>query len=166
MTAKTAIVLSFISLGISIIVAILMFFSYRAARTAIRQASFQQKFTTFNIASQAMMNEPAFIYSVHGLDDSVSEQEARNIAYLGLLMDCFQCFYGWQFNGDFKKMVKTQEKVPTFLTKILEVGQNQQRWGEMKNLFYNELDAGFVKAIDSLIDWLKDNKQRMPSGSN
>jgi len=44
-----------------------------------------------------------------------------------------------------------QKKEPTFLTRILGVKNNQQRWSLMKNLFYNELDANYVEAIDSLI---------------
>jgi membrane-anchored protein YejM (alkaline phosphatase superfamily) len=47
-----------------------------------------------------------------------------------------------------------QKKEPTFLTRILGVKNNQQRWSLMKNLFYNELDANYVEAIDSLIDGL------------
>ena len=155
MSTKTAIIISFTSIGISILVAIFSFFRVRAASRAIRQASFIQKFSTFNIASQAMMNNPEYLYSVHGLDRSVPEEEARNVAYLGLLMDCFQCEYEWKFKGKFKKIVKMQKKKPTFLTRILGINNNQQRWFLMKNLFYNELDADYLEAIDSLIDLLK-----------
>ncbi len=98
------------------------------------------------------MRNPEFLYSVHKLDRNIPPKEARNISYLGLLVDCFQRFYDYTFNGDFKKMEKELVNRPTFFNNILAVPENQKRWKIMKRLFYNDKDKAFTEAVDALIE--------------
>ena len=146
-----ATIISLVALGISLLAAYFAWRSVKVAREAKEQAAVQQYYSTFNIASKEMMQNPEFLYSVHGLDRGVPVKDTQYIAYLGLLMDNFQFYYDLRFKGDFKRMSEELTKRPTFLTNILAVPDNQKRWAIMKKLFYSNFDAGFVETIDSLI---------------
>lgn len=153
-------VIATIAAGISLLIAFLAWRNAKAAKAAIRQAARQQYFSTFNVASQAMITNPEFLYSVHGLDKSVPIEDAPNIAYLGLLMDSFQNYYDWQFESNFAEMEKELTERPAFLNRVVSVQKNQERWAAMKDLFYNDYDAGFVDAVDHLIDNLAKKEEQ------
>ena len=125
----------------------------RNANQAIRRVSLQQLFVAFNVASQASLEDPKLLYDVHGLDRTVPTEEARRIAYLSLLMDGFQYFYGEVYGGDFSKMAKTMKGESTFLNRILAIKANQKRWSTLKRLYYGDFDTSFTKAIDDLIEY-------------
>lgn len=123
----------------------------KVARAELEQTAYQQMFSTYNLSSQATMVNPQFLYSVHELDKNIPVKEAQNISYLGLLIDCFQRFYHWEFDGDFKKMEEELINSPTFFSNLLAVKRNQERWETMKKLFYNNNDKAFTDAVDALI---------------
>lgn len=121
------------------------------ARKTLKQASLIKLFSTFDLASQATLANPELLYSVHGLDSSVSPEEARNIAYLSLLLDGFQHFYGEKFEGKFAQMEEELKRESTFLNRVLGVEANQERFLIVKSLYYGEFDESFIAAIESLI---------------
>lgn len=123
------------------------------ARNAARRASLLQLFTSFDSANRATLAKPELLYSVHGLDASVSEDEAARIAYLSMLLDGFQHFYDELYQGNFERMVLDFKARPTFLNRILAVKENQRRWELMKSMYYHSFDDAFVKAIDELLQF-------------
>lgn len=78
-------------------------------------------------------------------------EEARNIAYLSMLLDSFQHYYGERDKDDFAKMVDEMKSQSTFLNRILRVEENKRRWPILKNIYYGDFDSAFVAAIESLI---------------
>jgi hypothetical protein len=153
-----AIVISIVATVIAFIALVVSWQQVRKAHQAIRQASLQQLFAAFNLASQASLEDPKLLYDVHGLDRTVPMEEARKIAYLSLLMDGFQHFYGEVYGGDFRKMAKTLKGKSTFLNRILAIMVNQERWNTLKKLYYGDFDASFIKAIDNLIEYENSKK--------
>ncbi len=134
--------------------------SYQAlvARQAVKQASLMILFSTFDVASQTTLTNPELLYSVHGLDRSIPTEEAANIAYLSLVLDGFQHYYGEELKGNFQAMEAKLKRQSTFLNRILAVPENQQRWQYLKNLYYGEFDKDFVHAIEGLIKYENSKK--------
>lgn len=85
-------------------------------------------FSSFDTANQLTIAQPDLLYSVHGLDKSIPRGEASNIAYLSMLIDAFQNFYGEKYNGDFAKTANEFKAKPAFLNRILAVPENRMRW--------------------------------------
>lgn len=123
----------------------------RAAERSLRQAQLLKLFGSFDVASESTIANPEFLYSVHGLSRDVPIEEARNIAYLSLLLDAFQHFYYEHCDGDFTKMVTEMKSQSTFLNRILTVAENKDRWDILKNIYYGDFDSGFIAAIETLI---------------
>lgn len=145
-----------IAVGLTaVIVAVLAAFYTRrqveVAQHAIKQAASIRLFSTFDLANQANLDRPEFLYSIHGLDKSIPKEEAANIAYLSLLMDGFHRFYGERYDWDFTRMTEEFQHTSTFLTRLLQVPENQARWEHVKKLYYGDIDKVFVDAIDELI---------------
>ncbi len=115
-------------------------------------------FTTFNQASQICFGNPDVFYAVDGLEKSIPPKEAKNIAYLGILIDAFQQFYGYIYNEDFSKMLAELKEKSTYLNNLLAIKENQERWETIKRLHYGSFDDSFVKAIDELIQCTESNK--------
>ena len=103
------------------------------------------------MASESTIANPEFLYSVHGLSRDVPIEEARNIAYLSMLLDSFQHFYYEHCDGDFTKMITEMKSQSTFLNRILTVAENKDRWNILKKIYYGGIDSGFVAAIDTLM---------------
>jgi hypothetical protein len=148
-----AIVISVIATAIAFIALVVSWQQVRKAHQALRQASLQQLFSAFNLASQASLEDPKLLYDVHGLDRTIPIDEARKISYLSLLMDGFQYFYGEVYDGDFGKMAETMKRKSTFLNRVLAIAANQERWNTLKKLYYGDFDTSFIQAIDNLIEY-------------
>lgn len=155
-------VVSIVSIVISLMSAMAAFLSWRTARAANRQVELLSLFTSFDLASQALLQEPRLLYTVHGLEEHSNPlEEAKSIAYLGLLLDGFERFYRQKLtpnqefgkDQDFSKMVEEMKANPTYLNSLLAIPANQERWEVLKRLFYNEGDRPFTKAIDDLIQY-------------
>lgn len=131
--------------------AVFAFSQARAAKRSLRQAQLLKLFGSFDVASESTIAHPEFLYSVHGLARDVPLEEARNIAYLSLLLDAFQHFYYEHCDGDFTKMVTEMKSQSTFLNRILTVAENKDRWDILKKIYYGGIDSGFVAAIDTLM---------------
>jgi hypothetical protein len=116
-------------------------------------------FTTFNQASQICVDDPNVFYAIDGLDRSIPPDEAKNVAYFGLLMAGFQQFYGHIYNDDFNKMLKALKDKSTYLNNLLGVKENQARWQHIRQLYYGSFDQTFVNAIDELIQNVNCQKQ-------
>lgn len=124
------------------------------AIVANNKASLNNLYTSFDIANQATIERPELLYTVHGLPKSIPIGEARNIAYLSILLDGFQDYYGsnWKFFGRFRRMEWALRRNTTFLNRILSIPENQKRWYELKKIYYGDFDADFIQAIESLIE--------------
>jgi len=152
------------SLAVAVIALIFSWHSTKTASEAVKQTFLLKLFSSFDEANRATINDPDLLYSVHGLDRSISEQEASRIAYLSLLIDGFQHFYGQVYNEDFPKMENELKARSTFLNKILTVKENQDRWKILKELYYGDFDRNFIRAIDAIIEHENQKLDRTPSG--
>ncbi len=130
--------------------AIFAYFQAQAAKHSLRQASQLRFFSTFDLANQLCVENPELLRSVHGVN--IDTQEAQNVAYLSLLLDAFQHYYGEKYERDFKVMESKLKQQSSFLNNILSVPQNQQRWLELKKLYYGDFDSGFIRAVEALIE--------------
>lgn len=155
--------IAFASAMFSLVSAVFTFNQAKAAKESLRQASISNLFSAFDTASKLTITKPELLYSVHGLDKSVSNEEATNIAYFSLLMDAFQHYHGEKYNGDFTKMENEYKIKSTFLNRILSLAENQNRWRMLKNLYYGELDARFIKAIEALMEHENNKKHKAQS---
>lgn len=161
---ETAIaVISAIIAAVSVIFA---YFQTRAAKEAIRQASLLGLFGTFDRASEATLHSPELLFEVHGLPHSLGEDEARRIAYLSLLLDGFQHFYGQLYAGDYTKMVEELKQRSVFLNRILRVKGNKTRWDQLKHIYYGDFDSGFLSAIDALFEHELQTQAEQSAGRN
>ena len=149
---------------IALVAAIIAYYQAQVARQSVQQAARLKLFSTFELANQALLSNPELLYSVHGLDKSISSTEATSIAYLSLILDGYQHYYGEQFNENFSEMTNKLKITSTFLNRILAVPENQKRWVYLKNANYDEFDKQFIKAIDELIS--HENSQRKSVKSN
>lgn len=122
--------------------------SYRAMTEARRE----RLFGAFDQASQMSIQNPSLMRLVHGLPDTVSSDEASAIAYLSLLLDGFQHFYGPKDGNKFEVMLNEMSKNSTFLNRITMVPGNRSRWEVIKKTYYGDFDNGFVRAVDELFD--------------
>lgn len=148
-------------------------FSLQNARGGVRSAEIASRalertnvlslFNGFHTANQATLQSPELLYDVHGLDRNITIEEARNIAYLSVLLDAFQSFYDDLYDGDFTRMAGDMKKQSTFLNKILSIPANEQRWKVAKNIYYGDFDAFFISAIDDLLQF---EKQRSGGANN
>ena len=143
-----------IAIGSLLIAMIAVYFSWQGTKFAnesVKQAFMLNLFSTFDEANKATIENPDLLYSVHGLDESIPQDEAARIAYLSLLIDGFHHFYGELFNEDFSKMQSSLQNQSVFLNRILAIEENQKRWALMKPLYYGEFDKSFIDAVDKLI---------------
>ncbi len=157
--------ISITSIIIAFIVLIFSWLQTSAARKQINLAlksldriTLNYLFATFSQASQVSFSNPDVIYAVDGLDKSIPPKEAKNIAYLGLLIDAFQQFYGYVYNEDFSKMIEELKAKSTYLNNLLTIRENQQRWQKIKQLYFGSFDEAFVRAIDELIQHIQSKK--------
>ncbi len=142
--------------------------SWLRANAAIKQAntaseslhrmSVRSLFTSFNLASHICVDKPDVLYAVDGLDKSIPAEEAKNIAYFGLLMDGFQQFYGQIFKENYSQMAKELKRKSTYLSRLLASEANQKRWNILKPLYYGDFDSSFIEAIDELIQYENENR--------
>ena len=154
-----SIIIAFVALIISWLRANAAIKQANAASESLHRMSLRSLFTTFNQASQICVGNPNVFYAVDGLDRTVPLEEAKNIAYFGLLMDGFQQFYGQIYNENFGKMLKELKEKSAYLNNLLAIVENQKRWERIRQLYYGSFDEPFVKAIDELIQYIKDKKQ-------
>jgi hypothetical protein len=56
---------------IAVAAAIFALYQAKAAQKAVKQASLIKLFSTFDLASQATIDRPELLQSVHGLDESI-----------------------------------------------------------------------------------------------
>lgn len=150
MEIDTSIILSFVAIVIAIATAIFSWKRASIASKSLHQMSLQNLFSSFNQAGQACLENPDFLYAVGGLDKSISHNEAKNIAYLSLLIDGFQQYYGQKYKENFSKMVKELKNKSTYLNQLLANKSNQKRWEIIKPLYYGNFDSSFIEAIDEL----------------
>lgn len=129
------------------------------ASESLHRMSLRSLFTAFNQASQICVDNPNVFYAVDGLAKSIPLEEARNIAYFGLLIDGFQQFYGQVYDDNFSKMFKELKEKSTYLNNLLAIKENQKRWESIRQLYYGSFDESFVKAIDELTEYEKGKKQ-------
>ena len=149
------------SIVISVASAVFTWQTAKAAKDTIKQTVLMKLFSTFDLASQVSIAQPDLLYVVHGLDKSIPPEEAKCIAYMSLLMDGFQHFNEFAFNGDFDKMERIHKNKSTFLNRLLAVKANQGRWQILKKLYYGDFAVNFTKAIDSIIEY--ENNRRSPN---
>lgn len=128
------------------------------ATKSLHQASVRSLFSSFNLASQISTDKPDVLYAVDGLDKSIPAEEARNIAYFGLLMDGFQQLYGQIYQENYSQIAKDLKSRSTYLNKLLAREANQNRWEILKPLYYGNFDNSFIKAIDELIRYENERK--------
>ncbi len=158
--------LSAVAATLSAIIAIVAAsFALQNARGAVRSAELAGRgleranvlglFNGFNAANQATLQNPELLYDVHGLDRSITLDEARSIAYLSVLLDAFQAFYDDLYGGDFSKMAADMKEQSTFLNKILAVPANEARWAVAKSIYYGDFDKSFVESVDALLQFEK-----------
>ena len=145
--------ISIISAVIAAIAALFALFQARVARDAIKQTSLLGLFESFNRASDATLQNPDLLYEVHGLPKTIDEPEAKRIAYLSLLLDGFQHYYGHVYKEDFKAMERDLKKHSVFLNRILGIESNQRPWNVLKNIYYGDFDSEFIKAVDRLFEY-------------
>lgn len=155
-----------LSVGIALVAAVFALWQARAAKIqaeaakiqadatmiALEQTSRLRLFSTFDLASQVTIEDPKLLYSVHGLSESVPLEEAKNIAYLSLLLDAFQHYYSEKYNGNFEKMQADLVTYSTFLNKFLAVKENQERLPTLKSIYYGQFDHQFIQAIEGIIE--------------
>ena len=139
------------STAIAIIAACIAAYQARIAQKAVLHAAEMKLFISFDLANQAVLANPELLYSVHGVDRTIPKEEAHSIAYLSLLLDGFEQFYGHKYRGAFVAMQSEMARRTTFLSRILAVPDNQRRWNLLKEIFYGQFDKSFVSAIDNLI---------------
>lgn len=144
-------IIAIIGTVMALAAAVFAYIQARAAESSLRQAQLLNLFGSFDVASERTIANPELLYSVHGLSRNVPIEEARNIAYLSLLLDSFQHFYNEKYDGDFTKMVLEMKSCSTFLNRILTVAENKSRWDILKNIYYGDFDSGFVAAIEALM---------------
>ncbi len=125
--------------------------SAKAADRAVEQANQLRLFELYQTVSQVIVENPRYLYEIYGLDNSVPEAEARNIAFLGLLVDGFQQFYGRMHDGNYRAMIDQVGTESTFLSTILTRSENRRRWAIIKMLYYGDEDREFVDAVDAII---------------
>jgi hypothetical protein len=120
-------------------------------------------FGGFTVASQMSLEYPSVLYDVHGLDSAISQREAQNIAYLGIIMDSFQHYYGHVSGGKYDRMVRELTQSSNFLSRVLSHPANHQRWTVLKSICYGDFDASFVTAVDSAIKALQKDSACTPT---
>jgi len=145
------IVVGIIGTLVALASAVFAYFQAQAAKHSLRQASRLRFFSAFDLANQLCVENPDLLRSVHGVN--LDTQEAQNVAYLSLLLDAFQHYYGEKYDHDFKVMEAKLKKQSSFLNNILSLPQNQQRWLELKKLYYGDFDSGFISAVEALIEY-------------
>ena len=147
---------SLISIIVSIVALVLSLLAFRRARLATL-------FSTFDEVSKATIQYPELLYSVHQLNKKESEEEARSLAYLSMLLDAYQHFYSpFNIREEVKDLWESclSKRAPygkltgekTFLNNILAVQKNQERWQEIKKLYYNDFDKSFIETVEKLIE--------------
>ncbi len=160
---------TWINVIIALFTTIAAFAAWRQSRIARQQADFAKRayeqtyrirlFDSFDTANQLTVTHPDLLIHVHGLKE-VDALEARNIAYLSILLDGYQHYYMEHFDGDFRKFATqlTKPENREFLNRVLSVPENWKRWELMKRIYYAEFDREFVAAIDAIIAFEKQNK--------
>jgi|GEM_PF-1333262 len=151
-------IIAIIGALLSIVGAFFTYIQVRAANRALRQAQLLKLFGSFDAASESTIANPELLYSVHGLNPNEPLGEARNIAYLSMLLDAFQHYYGEKYEGDFTKMVEEMKIQSTFLNRMLSVKGNKRRWDILKDIYYGGFDRSFIEAIEALMDYEKNIK--------
>lgn len=144
-------IIAIIGALIAFAAAVFAYIQALAAKRSLRQAQLLKLFGSFDMASESTIANPDLLYSVHGLSRDVPIEEARNIAYLSMLLDSFQHFYYEKYNSDFTKMVEEMKSQSTFLNRLLTVEENRRRWPILKKIYYGDFDSGFVAAIEALM---------------
>ena len=128
------------------------------AYKSLNRVTLDYLFNAFSQASHVCFSNSDVFYAVDGLEKSIPPKEAKNIAYLGLLIDAFKQFYGYVYNEDFSKMLKELKEKSTYLNNLLAIKENQKRWKIIKQLHYGSFDKPFVEAIDGLIQHIESAK--------
>ncbi|TNH30761.1 hypothetical protein FHG89_05790 [Micromonospora orduensis] len=157
-------VIAVVASALSAVVALIAArFALQNAKGALRSAEIAGKglqrqnvahlFQGFAVANEATLEHPELLYEVHGLDRSVSLDEARSIAYLSVLLDAFQGFYDDLYDGDFARMATEMKGASTFLNKVLAVPANRDRWRVAQELYYGDFDRSFIDAVNDLLDF-------------
>jgi len=145
------IIVAVVSAAAAVAASVISIISVSYAHKAVRAAQLQQLFQGFNLASSTTLEHPDLLRDVHGLDNELDQDEARRIAYLSVLLDAFQHYYGHEYRGNFNKMANDMIARPTFLNRILAVPANAPRWDAAKKIYYGDFDAAFISAIDRLL---------------
>lgn len=150
--------ISIVSITIALFALVVSWLGTRAASKSLDRMTLNYLFNAFKQASHFCIGNSDLFYDVDGLEKSIPPKEAKNIAYLGLLIDAFEQFYGYVYNEDFSKMIKELKKKSTYLNNLLTIKENQKRWEIIKSLHYGNFDASFVGAIDGLIQHIESAK--------
>jgi len=112
-------IIAIIGTLVTIAAAVFAYIQARGAKLSLRQPQLLKLFGSFDVASESTIANPELLCSVHGLSRDVPIEEARNIAYLSMLLDSFQHLYYEKYAGDFTMMVKEMKSHSTFLNRIL-----------------------------------------------
>lgn len=122
-----------------------------AAKTMLHHERLSALYSAFNLGGQALLATPQLLFDVHGLDPTTPPEEARNLAYLNLVLDAWQQYWGDTFKGDFSQATALGPRA-TYLHRLLAVPANIERWERMKSIFYGQAEGAFVAAIDAIIE--------------
>lgn len=143
--------IAYIGIAISWLAAIVSYHQANIAKQTAAEMRLSNLFGTFDRASEMSIDKPFLLRSVHGIQSDIDDDEASAIAYLCMLLDGFQYYYGELDGGDFSKMLAKMKAQTTMLNRLLAVSDNQNRWEIIKKTYYGEFDISFIKAIDDLI---------------
>lgn len=130
-----------------------MFYAWKSAKAADRavdQANKVRLDELYETTGLVLSQDPRFLYDIYGLDRSIPEREAQNIAYLGMVIDGMHRYYGHAYDRNFRAMVEKMKVERTFLNVLLSKSENRRRWNTLRMLYYGESAREFVVAVDEL----------------
>lgn len=162
MSEQLSLILALVGAAIALASAAFTAGQARAASKSLRQGRLNRMFSSLDFSSELAFSNPRVVYAVHGLDETISEEEVKNIIYFSVILDVFQAYWSDEFNGDFAKGGRDFRERSRYLNQVLRVPENLRRWEIIKPLCYGEFDAEFVRAIDELFQHERD-KLGMPT---
>lgn len=125
------------------------------AKSQAKKAGLQKLFVGFHGANEASLAHPDVMRDVHSIENDIDDDELKCVAYLSILIDTFESYYGEKYEGKFRKMADelTNSKNTVFLNRILSVDRNQRRWKIIRDRYYGNGDREFKRAIDRIIKY-------------
>jgi len=141
--------LSFGAMIVSIIALLLAFIQSRQAKKALKDATLLSLFSGFDQANGEVMKNPNLLVTVHGLGLDKDDEDLENIAYLAILIDSFQHYWGKEYNYKYKKVLELETN---YIHRIVEIEDNYSRWIKLRSINYGDCDKEFVEVMDTLFE--------------